>query len=88
MAEDSNKEVAPESLQIVFYCKDCNEIVDTSRVGKKYVYTCAKCGTKNVAFGTHRSIVNYFRMDEMPAKRVKKDDGESVAKSETTDKSL
>jgi len=57
MTEDNKNE-------IVFFCKDCNEIVETNRVGKKYVYTCKKCGTKNVAFGTRKSIDNFFRLDD------------------------
>lgn len=47
---------------IVFYCKDCAEIVETRRVGGKYVYTCKKCGTKNVAFGTKKSIYGFFKL--------------------------
>ncbi|MDP2642411.1 MAG: hypothetical protein Q8P62_01040 [Candidatus Peregrinibacteria bacterium] len=56
-----------ENLQdcdIIFYCKDCEEVVETNRVGRKYVYTCKKCGTKNVAFGTKKSISSFFRLDE------------------------
>jgi len=49
---------------IVFYCKDCNKIVDASKFGKRYVYTCKICGTKNVAFGTEKSIKNFFRIPE------------------------
>lgn len=56
---------------IVFYCKDCEEIVKVDRVGRKYAYRCKKCGTKNVAFGTEKSIAGYFRMEE-----EKKEEGE------------
>lgn len=49
---------------IIFYCKDCEEIVDTLRVGGKYVYKCKKCGTKNVAFGTRKSIYGFFRLED------------------------
>ncbi len=48
---------------IIFYCKDCQEVVKTHKVGSKYVYKCAKCGTKNVAFGTQKSISNFFKLD-------------------------
>jgi hypothetical protein len=52
---------------VVFYCKDCEKIVPTDRAGKKYVYVCKMCGTKNVAFGTLKSIQNYFHVeDEAP----------------------
>ena len=50
--------------KIVFYCKDCGEIVETNRAGRKYVYMCKKCGTKNVAFGTEASIYGFFRLDD------------------------
>ncbi len=49
---------------IVFFCKDCEEIVETNRVGNKYVYKCKKCGTKNVAFGTRKSIYSFFHVDD------------------------
>lgn len=49
---------------IVFYCKDCEKLVDASKFGKRYVYTCKICGTKNVAFGTEKSIKNFFRIPE------------------------
>lgn len=49
---------------IVFYCKDCEKVVKTKPVGRKFVYKCGICGTKNVAFGTEKSIVNYYRVDE------------------------
>jgi hypothetical protein len=52
---------------IVFYCKDCEEIVDADRFAGKYVYKCKKCGTKNVAFGTIKSISTFFRLDTKKA---------------------
>jgi len=51
----------PNKSPIIFYCKDCEEIVDTIQVGRKYVYKCRKCGTKNVAFGTEKSLNTFFR---------------------------
>lgn len=50
--------------EIIFFCKDCSEIVETERCGRKYVYKCKKCGTKNVAFGTKKSIYSFFRLEE------------------------
>lgn len=49
---------------IVFYCKDCEKIVDAHKLGRKYVYKCGVCGTKNVAFGTEKSIKSFFRVKE------------------------
>lgn len=56
---------------IIFYCKDCEKIVDTERFGKKYVYKCKKCGTKNVAFGTKKSIYSFFHVQDEPEVEVK-----------------
>ncbi len=49
---------------VVFYCKDCEKIVKVKPVGRKFVYRCAVCGTKNVAFGTANAIKNYYRFEE------------------------
>ncbi len=56
---------------IIFYCKDCEQVVETNRVGKKYVYTCKKCGTKNVAFGTKKSIYSFFHIEEEAEQKPK-----------------
>lgn len=58
------KPLSTDDNPIVFYCKDCEEIVETRRVGGKYVYTCKKCGTKNVAFGTKKSIYGFFKLED------------------------
>lgn len=52
----------PETL--VFYCKDCSKIVETTAVGNKFVYRCKVCNTKNVAFGTEKSIKSFYRIKE------------------------
>ncbi|MEK7126564.1 MAG: hypothetical protein AAB848_00510 [Patescibacteria group bacterium] len=62
---------------IIFYCKDCEEIVETLRVGGKYVYKCKKCGTKNVAFGTRKSIYGFFRLED-EEEEVKEEGKEGV----------
>lgn len=53
-----------KNCPIIFYCKDCEEIVETDRFRGKYVYKCKKCGTKNVAFGTEKSIHTFFKLDD------------------------
>lgn len=50
--------------KIIFYCKDCEDVVETNRLGKKYVYSCRNCGTKNVAFGTVKSITGFFKLGD------------------------
>lgn len=49
---------------MIFYCKDCEKIVDVFPVGRKFVYKCSICKTKNVAFGTEKSIRNFFHVEE------------------------
>lgn len=66
---------------IVFFCKDCEKIGDVKREGSRYVYTCSTCGTKNVAFGTLRSIERFFRIKEKAKKK------EAMAKKKEEDKS-
>lgn len=61
-----------EEKEIVFYCKDCEQIVETEQLARKYVYKCKVCGTKNVAFGTNKSINSFFRIstDEKETKKA------------------
>jgi Zn finger protein HypA/HybF involved in hydrogenase expression len=51
---------------IAFFCKDCHELVDVKPLGRKFVYRCSKCGTKNVAFGTDKSIRSFYRIPDEP----------------------
>lgn len=55
----------PHVTGVAFYCKDCERIVDAHQVGRKYVYSCNICRTKNVAFGTEKSIRSFFHFDEV-----------------------
>lgn len=50
---------------VAFYCKDCEKIVDARQFGRKFVYVCNICKTKNVAFGTEKSIRSFFHYDEV-----------------------
>ncbi|MDD2515890.1 MAG: hypothetical protein PHO80_02450 [Candidatus Gracilibacteria bacterium] len=46
---------------IVFYCKDCKEIVETECINEfKNIYKCAKCKGRNIAFGTQESIKEFY----------------------------
>lgn len=53
---------APVPVRVVFYCKDCRKIVEGIKVGNKYVYKCPSCHTKNVAFGTEKSIKSFYHV--------------------------
>lgn len=76
--------MSKDTGNIVFYCKDCEQIVDVSRCGKKYVYKCKKCGTKNVAFGTKKSIYSFFHVKEDAEER--EDTKEKKSKKEDKEK--
>ena len=62
----TTEKTTPVTPRIVFYCKDCHELVDGIKIGKKYVYRCAKCGTKNVAFGTEKRIRSFYHVQDKP----------------------
>lgn len=49
---------------IVYYCSDCKALIEPKRIGKKFRFSCMKCKGSNVAFGTKKSIVNYYRLPE------------------------
>lgn len=54
----------PERGEVAFYCKDCEELVETTRGEgkKKYEFICKKCEGKNVAIWTAAGLKeNYFR---------------------------
>ncbi len=52
-----------ERWDISFYCKDCEELVKTSREKpKQYIFTCNTCNGTNIAIWTHAWLrENYFR---------------------------
>lgn len=59
----NDKGITNQTIRIIFYCKDCRKIVEGIKVGRKYVYRCALCNTKNVAFGTEKSIKNFYHVN-------------------------
>lgn len=71
-SEMTDEELA-DARKIVFYCKDCGELVETKKMGKKYVYICKVCNTKNVAFGTKRSIFGFYNLDEKKLEKIKEE---------------
>lgn len=59
---ESDVSQSKAQVRIVFYCKDCEKIVEGVKVGRKYVYRCPVCKTKNVAFGTEKSIRSFYHV--------------------------
>ena len=76
----SEKAAEKHKEDIIFYCKDCYEIVKTDRCGNKYVYKCKRCGTKNVAFGTPKSIYGYFRLEDEKGQKKRDDEPKEDSK--------
>ena len=67
IAENAVPNVVPQipaQVTVVFFCKDCEKIVVGIKIGGKYVYKCPLCHTKNVAFGTGKSIRSFYRVKE------------------------
>lgn len=55
-----NSENTNTEIPIVFYCKDCREVIKAEKIGTKYNYKCTTCNGENVAFGTPKSISNFY----------------------------
>jgi Zn finger protein HypA/HybF involved in hydrogenase expression len=60
--EQTNSETPTSEIPISFYCKNCREIVKGEKIGSKYVYKCPSCKGENVAFGSTKSIANFFHV--------------------------
>lgn len=59
---EKNSNILPPQLK--FYCKDCQKFVEATPVGHKFVYRCKTCQTKNVAFGSEKSLKNFYHIKE------------------------
>lgn len=70
----------PFGENIKYYCKDCEKFIHGKQVGRKYVFRCPICNTKNVAFGTEKSLVNFFHLDEKKSEKEEKDKSEKEEK--------
>ncbi len=53
-----------EHQKVVFYCHDCEKIVQGKKLGKSLKFACAECNGNNVSYGTEKSIKNHFRIQE------------------------
>jgi len=64
--------MADNDSKIVFYCKTCEKIIENpKKMMRRYVYICPHCKTKNVAFGTDKSIKNFYHIE--PEKEEEQD---------------
>ncbi len=60
--ENKTEPTPTSEIPIVFYCKDCRKTIKGEKVGAKYVYKCPDCKSENVAFGTPKSITNFYHL--------------------------
>lgn len=56
-------EEAWENQGIAFFCHDCEKLVSAEKSKKGVKFTCQECTGKNVAFGTKRSLENFFHLN-------------------------
>jgi len=69
--------------EIVFFCKDTGTIIpreEIERIGNKFVYKNKVSGSKNIAFGTRRSVENFYKLDEKMQKERAKMEKNSKSK--------
>ena len=60
---DKREDFNPDRWDIAFYCKDCKEVVETTRPDKKsFTFICAKCEWDNVAVWTEAGIKAKFKI--------------------------
>ncbi len=50
-----------EFSKIIYFCKDCKKIVDVIP-RRSMKFRCKECKSINIAFGTERSIRNYYKI--------------------------
>ncbi|PIZ71539.1 hypothetical protein COY07_04735 [Candidatus Peregrinibacteria bacterium CG_4_10_14_0_2_um_filter_43_11] len=48
--------------KIVYYCDECKALTQPKRIGNKFRFSCAKCKSDRVSFGTEAAVGNYYRI--------------------------
>jgi len=83
--ESSAKELdvseIPEFSPLAYYCKDCKKLVEVKEL-KKMKFSCLECQKKNIAFGTKRSLINYYKIKEKKPKEKSKEEEKGIVKKE------
>lgn len=52
-----------ERWDVVFYCKNCEQIVSTKRIDpRKYIFECEKCKSRDISIGTQEWIKTNYRV--------------------------
>ncbi len=58
-----------ESTPVAFFCRDCRKLVATKKTEKGLKFACTECGGKDIFFGTRRSLINHFHLNEEGAQK-------------------
>ncbi|MBI5422177.1 hypothetical protein HZA44_03510 [Candidatus Peregrinibacteria bacterium] len=58
--------------KIVYYCRTCKKLVNPKRIGKKFQFSCSVCNGVNVAFGSDKSIRDFYRLPNPDGKISKR----------------
>lgn len=53
-----------EEQKIVFFCTECEKLVNPQKKAKKLKFYCPECKSENVAYGTEKSICDYFHLQK------------------------
>lgn len=48
--------------KIVYFCPECKALITPKRIGNKFRFSCAECKCDKVAFGTEKSVANFYRL--------------------------
>jgi len=54
--------------KILYYCRKCESAVAPKRVGKKLSFSCPQCAREPIAFGTEKSVQNYYSVKQVVEK--------------------
>jgi hypothetical protein len=57
-------EEAITPMKLVFFCRDCEKVVQAKQTRKKFVFACPLCGKTEIAFGTAISVQNFYHLSE------------------------
>jgi predicted RNA-binding Zn-ribbon protein involved in translation (DUF1610 family) len=53
-----------EDSGVGFFCHECNKLVAATKKEGKVSFTCNECGKNEISFGTVRSLINHFRLND------------------------
>ena len=64
IASVQDSKILEDASWVIFYCKKCEEIVDVNKIGKKLVFECKKCKSKDIAIWTAEGINKFYKINK------------------------